>query len=128
MNTNAPCSSAQSFIRLAAVVASIALSGYAEADNQTVRVSETVSVVGIDLNTPEGARKVYMRLKAASRSVCGDSRLGLEMPHVGCDEDALGNAIRSANRPQLTMVYLRSHSIQTAEAHGIRIPLLVAEK
>jgi UrcA family protein len=128
MNTNAPCISARSFARLAAVVASIALSGYAEAGDQTVSVSETVSTVGIDLNTPEGARKAYIRLKIASRRVCGDSRLGLELPQVGCAEDALGNAIRSVNRPQLTMVYLRSHSIQTAEAHGIRIPILVADK
>ena len=58
----------------------------------------------------------------------GDSRLGLEQPRGGCAEDALGNAIRSVNRPQLTMVYLRSHNIQTAEAHGIRIPILVADK
>ena len=128
MNTNAPCISARSFVRLAAVVASIALSAYAEAGDQTVNVSETVSAVGIDLNTPEGARKLYMHLRAASRRVCGDSRLGLEAPRGGCAEDALGNAIRSVNRPQLTMVYLRSHSIQTAEAHGIGIPILVANK
>ena len=128
MNTNAPFSSARSIVRLAAVVASIALSGYAEADSQSVNVSETVSAVGLDVNTPEGARKLYVRMKIASRRVCGDSRLGLEMPQVGCAEDALGNAIRSANRPQLTMVYLRSHTIQTAEAHGIRVPILVADK
>ena len=128
MNTNAPRISAQSLARLAAVVASIALSGHAVAGDQPVRVSETVSAVGIDVNTPEGASKLYMRLKAASRRVCTDSRLGLEMPQVGCSEDALGNAIRSANRPQLTMVYLRSHTIQTAEAHGISIPILMADK
>ena len=128
MNTNTSRLGARFFVRLAAVVASIAVSGYAEAGDQTVQVSKTVSAVGIDVNTPEGARELYVRLKAASQRVCSDRRLGLKLPEVGCAEDALGNAIRSVNRSQLTLVYLRSHSIQTAEAYGIRIPILVAAK
>jgi UrcA family protein len=128
MNTNAPRLSARSFVRLAAVVASITVSGYAAAGSQTVQVSKTVSAVGIDVNTPKGARELYLRLKAASERVCGDPRVGLEPPPSGCVEGALGDAIRSVNRPQLTLVYLHSHSIQTAEAYRIRIPILVAQK
>jgi UrcA family protein len=128
MNTNTPRLSARSFVRLAAVVASIAVSGYAEAGNQTVQVSETVSAVGIDVNTPKGARELYLRLKAASERVCTDHRVGLQPAPAGCVEDALGNAIRSVNGPQLTLVYLRSHSIQAAQAYGMRIPILVAQK
>ena len=128
MNTNAPRKSVRSLVRLAAVVASIAVSGYAEAGDQTVQVSKIVSAVGIDVNTPKGARELYFRLKAASQHVCTDHRVGLQPPPVRCVEDALGNAIRSVNGPQLTLVYLRSHSIQTAQAYGMRIPILVASK
>jgi UrcA family protein len=128
MNTNASRVSAQSFIRLAAVLACVTLSGYAEAGDQTVNISQTVSAVGIDVNTPDGARKLYGRLESASRSVCSDHRTGVEPPQAGCADDALGNAIRSANRSQLTRVYLQSHSVQTAQAYGIRIPMLAANK
>ena len=128
MNTNARRLNARSLVRLAAVVASIAVSGYAHAGNQTFQVSKTVSAVGVDVNTPEGARELYLRLKAASQYVCTDHRVGLEPPPVRCVEDALGNAIRSVDGPQLTLVYLRSHSIHTAQAYGMRIPIMVAAK
>jgi UrcA family protein len=128
MTKNTPWTRPQSFVRLAAVAASIVISGYAEAGSQPIPVSETVSTVGIDVNTPRGASKLYVRLKAASRRVCGDSRVGMEVPPISCSEDALGNAVRSANLPQLTLVYLRWHSIQTAQAFGVRIPALVAKR
>ena len=128
MNTNAPRQSTRSFVRLAAVVACIAVSGYAAASDQTVQVSETVRMVGIDVNTPKGARDLYVRLKAASERVCTDHRVGLVSPPIRCVEDALGNGIRSVNAPQLTLVYLQSHGIRTAQAYGMRIPTLVAQK
>jgi UrcA family protein len=128
MNTHSPRIGRPSLVGRAAAVAAIVLSVSAAAGNQTMHVSEKVSTVGVNVNTPEGARKLYVRLKAASRRVCGDTRVGLEVPQASCSDDALGNAIRSANLPQLTMVYLRWHSVQTAQQHGIRIPLLVADK
>jgi hypothetical protein len=45
-----------------------------------------------------------------------------------CYEQAVGDAIRSVNRPQLTMLYLRTHTLQDAAARGIDVPLLAATK
>ena len=130
MNTHTARIRAQSFVRFAALAACVALSAYAQAGDRMVTVAEAVSTVGIDLATPEGARTLYVRLKRAARSVCGPNQLGLEAPAnpMACYEDSLGEAIRSVNQPQLTMVYLQSHSIETAEAHRISVPTLVASK
>jgi len=128
MNTNAPYITPQFFLRLATIVVSLVLSGYAEAGDRPVQVSEAVSTIGLNLNTPEGARELYMRLKAASRRVCRDPRAIVEAASSRCADDALGRAVGSANRPQLTLIYLRYHSIQVAENHGIRIPFMVADR
>lgn len=116
---------------MAAVAACIALSGYAEAGDQTITVRQAVSTVGVDLNTLEGARKVYRQLQSAARDVCSNTKRLDLLPQLfpaSCYEDALGNAIRSANSPQLTMVYLRSHSLDSAEAHGINLPATVVAR
>jgi hypothetical protein len=44
----------------------------------------------------------------------------------GCCEKAVGDAVRSANLPQLTLAYLRTHTPQEAAAHGI--PVVLAAK
>jgi len=131
MNTNIPRFGARSFLGIAAATACLALSDHARADDHMIAVSQTVNAVGIDLGTPEGARRLYDGLKEAARNVCTDGvRLGLvpePVPWV-CYENSLGNAVRSVNRPQLTIIYLRTHSLQSAEAYGIRVPALVASK
>ena len=40
----------------------------------------------------------------------------------GCYEKALADAIRSANLPLLTQVYLETHTLREAAAHGIDVP------
>src|ERR1700722_4615279 len=46
----------------------------------------------------------------------------------GCYEKALGNAVRSANLPLLTLVYLATHTLQEAAAGGIGVPEMIAAK
>jgi len=46
----------------------------------------------------------------------------------GCHEKARADAIRSANLPQLTQVYLATHTPREAAAHGIDLPVQVAAK
>ena len=45
-----------------------------------------------------------------------------------CYEKALGSAVRSANSPLLTQVYLQTHTPQEATALGIDVPVQVAAK
>ena len=130
MNTNTPRIGTRSFVclALATLATSIGLSGYAHADG-TISVSERVSTAGLDLGTLEGARALYIRLKVAAWRVCRDNALvALEPAAPSCREDVLGDAIRAVNRPLVTKFYLKSHSIETAQAHGITIPITVANR
>jgi len=105
------------------------LAAQAQRIDGEVVVTETVEARGFDLATHDGALKLFERLKTAARSVCAD-RLGLEPPESrrACYEDALGRAVESANRTQLSLVYLRTHSLAVAQTYGISAPLLVADK
>ena len=131
MNTNASIVRAKAFLCIAAAVACALLSGPIQAEEQIVTIKESVSSAGIDANQPADARKLYSRLQKAAHIVCGPgNRLGLRaVPNLeSCYEKALGDAVRSGNLPQLTMVYLRTHSPEVAAARGIRVPVLVAAK
>lgn len=111
-------------------IAACVLSAPALADDGPIVVTKVVNARDVDVNTREGALKLYGRLTSAARRVCGDIRVGLALPTYApaCYEDALGNAVRSANRAQLTRVYLKTHTLEVAQTHGIAIPVLVAGK
>ena len=47
---------------------------------------------------------------------------------VACYEKGLGDAVRSANLPLLTQVYLETHSIKQAATYGINVPVQMAAK
>ena len=113
-----------------AIVASV-LSAPAPADGGPIVGTKVVNARNLDVNTREGALKLYTRMKYAASMVCGsDYRVGLAPPNYSpaCYEDALGNAVRSANRAQLTRVYLATHTVEVAQTYGIGIPVLVAGK
>lgn len=117
------------FLLGAATVACTLFAGSVAAKDVTVAIQ--VSTQGLDLNQPADARELYRRLQKAANTVCSDgSRVGLRAvpDFAGCYKKALGDAVRSANRPQLTMVYLRSHTLQDAETHGIDVPVMIAAK
>jgi UrcA family protein len=131
MNTKASILNAKSFIWLAALAACAVVSGQVKADGHEVTVKISVNAAGLDLSRPADAREVYRRLSFAARTACADgNRVGLQPPSsfVDCYEKALGDAVRSVNRPQLNIVYLATHTSRDAETYGIEVPTRMAAK
>jgi UrcA family protein len=131
MNLIAPVSGAKIALCIAAAAACVLLSGLVQAEEQIVTVKQSVSTAGVDPSEPSGARALYDRVQTAAHIVCGrGNRVGLRaVDNIGaCYEKALGDAVRSANLQQLTMIYLRAHSPQDAEARGISVRVLMAAK
>jgi UrcA family protein len=129
MNTNAPILRVvMPFICIAAVAACTDLSG-PQTRNQEVTIRSPVSTADLNLSGAAGARKLYGRLQAAARDICGD-RPGLQpVDDFGsCYEKALGDAIRSVNLSQLTTVYLRTHTIGDAQTHCVDVTSRLAAK
>jgi UrcA family protein len=113
------------FICLAAVAACTVLSSPIQAEGHAVTTSVTVSSAGLDLSRSAGARELYSRLRKAAFIVCGHgNRVDLQAPTniADCYEKALGDAVRSVNQPQVTMVYLRTHTVRDAATRSIEIP------
>ena len=113
----------------AAVIACTLLAGNASADGKPVTVALKVSTRGLDLETTAGAHELYSRLKNAAWIACTRAnRVGLApSPNPqACSENALGNAIQSANIRQLTQIYLEIHTLREASDRGIDMPLHVA--
>ena len=113
----------------AALVACTLFAGNVAANEVTVAIQ--VSTQGLDVSQPGGAQKLYWRLQHAARVACtSGNRVGLapSPDPQGCREKALADAIRAANLTLLTQVYLASHSLREAAAHGIDVPVQVAAK
>lgn len=131
MNTHASILAAKALVCIAATAACALLSAPIQAEEPTVTVKINVSTAGLDPRQPAGARELYGRLQAAAHVVCthGD-RVDLRpvANFEGCFEQAVADAVRSARLPQLTMVYLKSHTLQDAATRGIEVPVLVAAK
>lgn len=103
----------------------------AAAAGHNVTVVIHVSTAGLELNRPADARTFYTRLKNAAWVACtrGDRVDLLPVDDLrGCYERALGGAIRSANAPTLTQIYLATHTLGEAAAHGIEVPAQLAAK
>ena len=131
MNIRAPVLTAQAFTCVAALAACALLSGPIQAEERIVTVKDSVNTAGLDAGQPAGARQLYGRLQHAAKFVCGRSmRVGLQPvgDFAGCVESAIGEAVRSAHLPQLTMVYLSTHTPKQATTHGIDVSVLVAAK
>ena len=131
MNIRAPTLNAKSFTCVVALAACSLLSGSIQAKERIVTLKVSVNTAGLDVGQPAGARQLYSRLQHAANVVCGNGgRVGLETvgDFAGCVETAIGEAVRSANLPQLTMAYLRTHTLQQATTHGIEVPVLMAAK
>ena len=96
-----------------------------------VTVTYQVNAKGLDLRQPAGAHEYYGRLKKAAWIVCTHgNRVDLQPSpdREGCYEKALGDAVRSVNVPLLTQVYLETHTLREAAAHGIDVAVQVAAK
>lgn len=114
---------------IAAATAAAVLATSVRADEVTVHYS--VSAAGLNLSQAADAREFYRRLEHAARVVCTHGNrvdlVPLNDIH-GCFERTIGNAVRLANKPELTAVYLQTHSSQAAMASRIDVPLQVAVK
>ena len=101
------------------------------AKDKIVTDSVKVSPQGLDLSQPADARTFYMRLENAAWVVCTrGTRVGL-LPadnQFKCYQNALGDAVHASNKPMVTRIYLATHTIQEAAAHGIDVPAQVAAK
>jgi UrcA family protein len=109
---------------ISALAACAIVSGLTQAKDRTVHVTLHVSAAGLDLGQPRGAEQLYSRLQHAATIVCTHGmRVDLEpvADFTPCYENAVGEAVRSANIPPLTRVYLRTHSLQDASARGIDV-------
>jgi UrcA family protein len=112
---------------LAALAACVGFALPLQAKEQIVTVQVPVAAADLNLSQPADARALYGRLSVAARTVCGDGlRVGARpvTDFASCYELALGAAIRTANRPQLTLVYMRTHTLQDAANRGISVPIL----
>jgi UrcA family protein len=114
---------------LAPVLACALFIGTARADKHQVTVSKQINTTGLDLDKPADVQKLYTRIRHAADDVCTRGKqvdlLPVESPQR-CYEKALGDAIRSANLPMLTQIYLTTHTVQEAAARGIQVPPEVA--
>ena len=129
MNTKAPVFSTNHFIGIALLAACGVLSAPVQAKSHEVTVKISVSTAGLDLSQPAGAREAYARLQKAAGIACTHGmRVDLRPPasFAGCYEKALGEAVRSAHRPQLTIVYLATHTLRDAATYGIEVPVQMA--
>jgi UrcA family protein len=116
---------------LGAAVACTLFAGNVAARDHEVTVAIRVSTQGLDLSQPADAQKFYVRLKYAADVACTRSdRVGLApaADPKACYEKALADAIRSANVPLVTQIYLATHTVREAAAHGIGVPAEVAAK
>jgi len=106
----------------AGIIASTCLVGNVAAKDHQVNVSVQVSRQGLDLSQPADAQKFYTRLKNAAWLVCTRGTRADLVPSDdlrGCYEKSLADAVRSAQTPLLTQLWLASHTLQEAAARGI---------
>jgi len=137
MNTKPALSNTQSFIRthvapyvcVTAVAACALFLGSTQVRAKEVTVAFSVSAAGLDVSQPAGAHELYRRLQNAARIVCTHGmRVDLEPASSlsACYEKALGEAVRSTHRPELSAVYLSAHTPLDAAKYGIKVPVRLA--
>lgn len=131
MNHDAAVLNAMALVCIAGLTACAALSGHSQARHSQIIVKIPVRYADLDVSQPAGAQELYYRLQHAALVACtnGD-QVALEplANPAACYEDAIAEAVRTVKQPQLTVIYLRTHTLQAAATHGIKIPDQVAAK
>jgi UrcA family protein len=92
--------------------------------------SERVSLAKLDLNSVEGARKAYARIKAAAFSVCGEQSMDIEVMVRGpgeCVQGAIARAVLDVRSVELSKLYIKRNGIEIATLHGVTSPIVTAE-
>jgi UrcA family protein len=129
MYTKLAVAGARSILGFAAVAGMLFAGNAPVAKDHNVTIAIHVSAKGLDLSQPADARTFYTRLENAAWVACtrGDRVNLVPVDDVkGCYEKALGGAIRSAKAPTVTQIYLATHTLQEAAAHGIDMPTQIA--
>ena len=111
-------------ITATAILFSFSLAGAAsiQANADTGDVpSVTVKFADLDISRPEGAERLYGRIKTAAISVCSSferGNLASQANFKACVSDAVARAVAKVDSPSLYAVY--------GAKTGARIPLHVA--
>jgi UrcA family protein len=114
---------------LAALTALVPLASHAAQADATV--SRRVSYAGIDLNTPQGAQAVYVRLKSAARALCTGSDPVYTAPswlYRECIEDALAKVIRNTHSPMMSHAFISDYGMEVAAQLGVDTGTRVAHQ
>jgi len=77
-----------------------ALSTAAHAEDQPR--SKTVKFADLDIQTPEGAKVLYHRIRVAARSVCEERDPSFRDAEHRCVEKAIDQAVEKVNAPYLS--------------------------
>ena len=91
--------------------------------------SERVSLAKLDLNSAEGARKAYARIKAAAFSVCGEQSMDIEVMVRGpgeCVQGAIARAVLGVQSVELSRLYIKRNGTQIAGLYGVTSPIVTA--
>jgi UrcA family protein len=91
--------------------------------------SERVNLANLDLNSVEGARKAYARIKAAAFSVCGEQSMDIEVMVRGpgkCVQEAIAHAVLDVQSAELSKLYIKRNGIQIAALYGVTSPIVTA--
>ena len=70
--------------------------------------SVSVKFVDLDVSRPEGAVRLYDRIKSAAVSVCGrfySDAIGRQANFYGCVDDAIARAVAKVDSPALYAVH-----------------------
>ena len=115
-------------LALALATATIALTPRTHADDFSAH-SERVSLANLDLNSVEGARKAYTRIKAAAWSVCGESTQDIGVIVRGpskCVKDAIARAVIGVQSVEVSELYIKKNGVQLAKLYGVMPPIVTA--
>jgi UrcA family protein len=91
-----------------------ALSTTAEAQDVP---SKVVKFYDLDVTTPDGAKVLYKRIRAAARDVCDVSADGdpiFRIQNKVCIDKAIDKAVRGVNAPMLTNLRFGSGDVRLA--------------
>lgn len=119
------------FVLGATGLACALLAGVAMARDHKVTVAIRVSTQGLDLNRPTDAQTFYTRIGNAAWVACtrGDRVDLVPVKDLkACYEQALAGAVRSAQAPLLTQIYLTRHTLREAAAFSIEVPAQLVAK
>lgn len=93
-----------------AFVAALLLSATpAHAADDSEQTHITVHFADLNLNTPADAHTLYVRLKGAARTACGDETEVVDLTQFRdierCEQQAIETAVAQIDRPTLTALY-----------------------